>query len=445
MVSVVGSSAALRKKRTLKKSLNFSMMVVGESGSGRSTFINSLCDQLIVEPSYTLSLYTPEDLSNHERELQLRKSIAELEDDEGVRISLNIIDTPGFGGSLNNDQSFQIIQDYLKHQFDEILIEESKLRRNPRFRDGRVHCCLYFITPTGHGLKEIDIEMMLKLGELVNILPVISKSDSLTINELKLNKKLIMEDIKHYNIPIFNFINEYFANDESMDDETLELCNYLESNLPFAIMGSNLTIEDSETKKIKRVREYPWGIIDIFDNEISDVALLKSTLLVTHLNDLKDYTHEVLYENYRTKALGNDDYDENNHTNNLSNISSIANNTTTAIGATGTTTGTTNILDSNVYNSNGNSNSNSNGNGFNTKSLINNNGIDSNGNRQISTSTTNGTPYEIKEEQIRLEEERLRAFEDRVQRDLLLKRQEIEAREKELAEIEKRLAQETLN
>ncbi|GMG13807.1 unnamed protein product [[Candida] boidinii] len=413
------------------------MMVVGESGSGRSTFINSLCDQLIVEPSYTLSLYTPEDLGNHERELQLRKSIAELEDDEGVRISLNIIDTPGFGGSLNNDQSFQIIQDYLKHQFDEILIEESKLRRNPRFRDGRVHCCLYFITPTGHGLKEIDIEMMLKLGELVNILPVISKSDSLTINELKLNKKLIMEDIKHYNIPIFNFINEYFANDESMDDETLELCNYLESNLPFAIMGSNLTIEDSETKKIKRVREYPWGVIDIFDNEISDVALLKSTLLVTHLNDLKDYTHEVLYENYRTKALGNDDYDENNHTSNLSNISSIANNSTSIANNTTATATAGNTLDSNVYNSNGN--------GFNTKLGINGNGVDSNGNRQISTSTTNGTPYEIKEEQIRLEEERLRAFEDRVQRDLLLKRQEIEAREKELAEIEKRLAQETLN
>lgn len=39
---------------------------------------------------------------------------------------------------------------YLERQYDDILAEESRIKRNPRFRDNRVHALLYFIPPTGH-------------------------------------------------------------------------------------------------------------------------------------------------------------------------------------------------------------------------------------------------------------------------------------------------------
>lgn len=92
---------------------------------------------------------------------------AELEED-GLRISLTIVDTPGFGDnidnrnayasaalvvfdkSLNLDISFQEIVDYLERQYDDILAEQSRIKRNPRFTDNRVHCLLYFIPPGGH-------------------------------------------------------------------------------------------------------------------------------------------------------------------------------------------------------------------------------------------------------------------------------------------------------
>ncbi|KAH3666832.1 hypothetical protein OGAPHI_003281 [Ogataea philodendri] len=394
MVTVIGNSAALRKRKTLKKSLHFTVMVAGESGSGRSTFINSLCDQLIVEPSSTINLYSPEELSNPERDLQLRKSTVELEDGEGVRISLNLIDTPGFGTSLDNSMSFEVIQDYVKHQFDEILIEESKLRRNPRFKDGRVHVCLYFITPTGHGLKEQDVEFIRNLGELVNVIPLIAKSDSLTVSELKLNKKLIMEDIERFKLPIFNFNEDFFNNDEGADEETIELNRYLSKTVPFAVMGSNTTHKDPATGETRRVRVYPWGTIDVFDNETSDFVSLKNTLLITHLSDFKDYTHEVLYENYRMKTLGEE-----------ADTSEISSAREPSI-----TTGVTSVANGSTVSQHG--------------AAV--NGLD-------------------KEEQIRQEEQRLRAFEERVQRDLIAKREEIEARERELAEIERRLAAERLH
>ncbi len=46
--------------------------------------------------------------------------------------------------------SFQEISQYLEKQFDWVLAEESRIKRNPRFRDNRVHALLYFISPTGH-------------------------------------------------------------------------------------------------------------------------------------------------------------------------------------------------------------------------------------------------------------------------------------------------------
>lgn len=55
------------------------------------------------------------------------------------------------GCSAKKLDSFGEIVGYLEHQYDDILAEESRIKRNPRFRDNRVHALLYFITPTGHG------------------------------------------------------------------------------------------------------------------------------------------------------------------------------------------------------------------------------------------------------------------------------------------------------
>lgn len=52
--------------------------------------------------------------------------------------------------------SFGEISGYLERQYDDILAEESRIKRNPRFRDNRVHALLYFITPTGHGYAFIS-------------------------------------------------------------------------------------------------------------------------------------------------------------------------------------------------------------------------------------------------------------------------------------------------
>lgn len=102
-------------------------------------------------------------------------------------------ETRGKEGS-NCPYSFQEICTYLERQYDDILAEESRIKRNPRFRDNRVHALLYFIPPTGHALREMDIELMRRLSPRVNVIPVIGKSDTLTPPELKAFKKRVSEE-----------------------------------------------------------------------------------------------------------------------------------------------------------------------------------------------------------------------------------------------------------
>ena len=45
--------------------------------------------------------------------------------------------------------SWKPIIEYIDSKFEEYLNAESKVYRKP-FPDDRVHCCLYFIAPTGH-------------------------------------------------------------------------------------------------------------------------------------------------------------------------------------------------------------------------------------------------------------------------------------------------------
>lgn len=56
----------------------------------------------------------------------------------------------------------------------------------------QVHTCLYFIAPSGHGLKPLDVEFMRRLHDKVNIIPVIAKADTLTPDECQHLKKQVM-------------------------------------------------------------------------------------------------------------------------------------------------------------------------------------------------------------------------------------------------------------
>ncbi|KAF8248168.1 putative septin AspA [Wilcoxina mikolae CBS 423.85] len=282
----------VRRKKQMKKGIQFCLMVCGASGTGRTTFVNTLCGKQVLH-----SKDDDDAVNAHVEEGVRIKPITVELDEEGTRISLTIVDTPGFGDQIDNEASFGEISGYLERQYDDILAMESRIKRNPRFRDNRVHALLYFITPTGHGLRELDIELMKRLSPRVNVIPVIGKADSLTPAELAESKKLVMEDIEHYRIPVYNFPYDIEEDDEDTVEENAELRGLM----PFAIVGSEETVEIGGRKV--RARQYPWGIVEVENPRHSDFLAIRSALLHSHLADLKEITHDFLYENYRTEKL----------------------------------------------------------------------------------------------------------------------------------------------
>lgn len=64
--------------------------------------------------------------------------------------------------------SYKPIVDYIDTQFENYLQEELKIKRSLfNYHDTRIHICLYFITPTGHSLKSLDLVTMKKLDSKV--------------------------------------------------------------------------------------------------------------------------------------------------------------------------------------------------------------------------------------------------------------------------------------
>ncbi|XP_077983425.1 septin-7-like isoform X1 [Glandiceps talaboti] len=289
-------------------------MVVGESGLGKSTLINSL---------FLTDIYSDKEYPGPS--LRVKKTVSVetsrvLIKEGGVQLQLTIVDTPGFGDAVDNSNCWQPVIDYIDNKFEDYLNSESRVNRRS-MPDNRVHSCLYFIAPTGHGLKPLDIEFMKRLHEKVNIIPLISKADTLTPDECRQFKQQIMKEIHDNKIKIYEFpemeedeeVKENNSKNipaasfkrrfDTKEKETVKIKEKpsLKERVPFAVVGSN-TILEVNGRKV-RGRHYPWGIVEVENLEHSDFVTLRNLILRTHMQDLKDVTNNVHYENFRCRKL----------------------------------------------------------------------------------------------------------------------------------------------
>lgn len=129
--------------------------------------------------------------------------------------------------------------------------------------------------------------------------------------------------------------------------------------------------------------QYPWGIVEVDNPRHSDFLAIRSALLHSHLADLKEITHDFLYENYRTEKL--------------SKALTSPNDSSSGYGQ----------------------------------------GVAEDG--SLDPQSLASQSVRLKEEQLRREEEKLREIETKVQREINEKRQELLARESQLKELESRM------
>ncbi|NXM80536.1 SEP11 protein, partial [Oenanthe oenanthe] len=177
-----------------------------ETGIGKSTLMDTLFN----------TKFESEPATHNEPGVRLKARSYELQE-SNVRLKLTIVDTVGFGDQINKDDSYKPIVEYIDAQFEAYLQEELKIKRSLfNYHDTRIHACLYFIAPTGHSLKSLDLVTMKKLDSKsctwrccpvlqVNIIPIIAKADTIAKNELHKFKSKIMSELVSNGVQIYQF------------------------------------------------------------------------------------------------------------------------------------------------------------------------------------------------------------------------------------------------
>lgn len=107
----------------------------------------------------------------------------------------------------------------------------------------------------------------------------------------------ILADIRHNNITLFEG-----PRDELDDEETIAENQEILSKIPFAVVGSTTEVTTPEGRKV-RGRRYPWGVIEVDNEDHCDFVKLRQMLIRTHMEELKEHTNNHLYENYRSEKL----------------------------------------------------------------------------------------------------------------------------------------------
>ncbi|ETS60039.1 hypothetical protein PaG_06031 [Moesziomyces aphidis] len=277
------------ESKLLKRGFQFNVMVVGQTGLGKSTLINTLFAAHLID---TKGRFAADEVVRQTTEIH---PVSHVIVENGVKLRLNIVDTPGYGDQVNNENCWDPIVKYIKDQHSAYLRKELTAMRDRYIVDTRIHCCLFFINPTGHGLRPIDVTVMKKLSDVVNVVPVIAKSDSLTMDERDLFKERIRAEMQYNNIRIYPFDNEEYEVEEQ------ELNDRIRNLIPFAIVGSESTVV-VDGKQV-RGRKNRYGVVNVENESHCEFVHLRNFLTRTHLQDLIETTAQIHYEAFRSKQL----------------------------------------------------------------------------------------------------------------------------------------------
>lgn len=279
--------------------------VAGQTGLGKSTLINTIFASHLIESKGRLN---PDEVIRSTTEIQ---SVSHIIEENGVRLRLNIVDTPGYGDLINNDRCWDPIVKYIKDQHSAYLRKELTAQRERYIQDTRIHCCLFFIQPSGHSLKPIDIVVLKKLSDVVNVVPVIAKADTLTLEERSAFKERIKEEFAFHNLKMYPYDNDEFDDEERAVNSQIKVgslvrsdrikLTWLQSLIPFAVVGSEKSI--IVNGKQVRGRQNRWGVINVEDENHCEFVYLRDFLLRTHLQDLIETTSQIHYETFRAKQL----------------------------------------------------------------------------------------------------------------------------------------------
>ncbi|KAM3140059.1 cell division control protein [Paramecium bursaria] len=259
-----------------KNEMCLNILIVGPQKCGKSTFIETMPIQ---------NQITHKELNNQETIL-----IYNFQEIDSYNIE-QYYDSYKFVKSL-------ILNQFKKHKRNQnIMCKNKELYYNKidTLIDDRIHCVLYFLQPK----LNIDNELkyLQKLAKIVNVIPIIPKADQYTVDEILAIKKQYTKKFEEYKIDLFDCLKPL---DKKLQMSLLN--NKFGSIPPFVIMASNEKSRDKNGNVIQG-RKYPWGIVNCWDNQYSQLSLFNQLLQIYSQNliYLTSYYQSQYFQNLSLK------------------------------------------------------------------------------------------------------------------------------------------------
>ncbi|CBJ31642.1 Sept4ps, septin GTPase, pseudogene [Ectocarpus siliculosus] len=237
------------------------VMVAGESGLGKTTFLNNIFRHLTQgeNPMDQASVVHEQTggISGHSKTIKIAEREFDHTNSDGQCYKFFLVDTPGYGDHVNVRKSFQPVP--------------------------------------------IDIEYMKQPSKVVAVIPVVGKSDSMTVDEM-INFK---EDIAYFaaqanGLGFFNFSERAWRKclgALNIADEPIWLGERRPP--PYAVISSQVDDPNGTAHAPDPVRRYPWGDCHVMRPEHSDNTYLQCLLLEVVFQDMKD----EMRKRYEAKPL----------------------------------------------------------------------------------------------------------------------------------------------
>ncbi|OWB81051.1 hypothetical protein B5S32_g5397 [[Candida] boidinii] len=273
-----------------RKGGQFTMMLVGKSGVGKTSFINTLLNANVI--SDHMNIYRTQ-IPQKTTSICIHK----LKLEEGdYNMDLNIIDTPGYGDLIDNRFCWYGPAKYIDDQFRLVIRQELQpLRENLKHTE--VNLCLYFLNYSSRGLNALDLQAIKKLAERVNLIPIVSKVDSCTKIEIENFKKKVQNTLINQKIKVCPFLQF----------ESIEIDKDFRSQIPFSIINSKQPLTGSiNSNNNIRGRNYNWGFAQVDNLNHCDFLNLKKFIIDEHMVEFITSTkqhYELFRKHYLTLTI----------------------------------------------------------------------------------------------------------------------------------------------
>ena len=162
---------------------------------------------------------------------------------------MRVVETKNYNATLDPDRDLKNILDYIEETNRGHLQSETKFKLSEQEEDRRIHALFFMMTST-KALNESQMKVLRGLSH-INVIPLLSKSDTMTDKERSTFKEQFKAEIKSAKIDLFKFPENMIYREENKK---------FNQQIPFCVLGS---MEFAETPRGQvRARSYSYGVIE---------------------------------------------------------------------------------------------------------------------------------------------------------------------------------------